>query len=71
MDRSMQLVIQAKPSGMSPEVTRHIAEQEQRVANFVRNGYDTTQAQKLLDNFYESHMQHIADRDRILGELGQ
>ncbi|TGN86843.1 hypothetical protein EOW77_0016285 [Bradyrhizobium yuanmingense] len=67
----MQLVIQAKPSGMSPEATRHIAEQEQRVANSVRNGYDTTQAQKLLDNFYESHTHHIADRDRILGELGQ
>ena len=50
---------------------RHIADQEQRVADLARSGHDTTEARKLLDNFYATQVQHIQHRDRILMELKQ
>ena len=31
--------------------------------------HDTTEAQRLMDNFYELQMQHIQHRDRIRKEL--
>ena len=48
---------------------RHIAEQELRINDLARLGQDTTEAHKLLDNFYASQVQHIQHRDRILREL--
>lgn len=50
---------------------RHIAAQEQIVTNFSRLGYDTTEARRLLANFYASQVQHTHHRDRILQQLGQ
>ncbi|MDE2467180.1 MAG: hypothetical protein KGL35_00120 [Bradyrhizobium sp.] len=51
------------------QVERHIADQEDRITSLVRGGHDTTEARKLLDNFYASQMLHIEHRDRILKEL--
>ena len=48
---------------------RHIADQEQLVADVARSGHETTEARKLLDNFYATQVQHIQHRDRILVEL--
>ena len=48
---------------------RHIAEQEDRIKNLARHNQDTTEARKLLDNFYASQALHIQHRDRILKQL--
>jgi hypothetical protein len=50
---------------------RHIAEQELRVSDLTRRGQDTTEARKLLDNFYASQVQHLQHRDRIRRELAE
>jgi type II secretory pathway predicted ATPase ExeA len=50
---------------------KHIAKQELMVADLGRLGYDTTEARKLLDNFYASQVLHMQHRDRILEELGE
>lgn len=50
---------------------RHIFEQEDRVADLAGKGHDTTEARKLLDNFYASQALHIAHRDMIRRELGE
>ena len=34
-----------------------------------RRSTDTTEAQKLLNNFFATQMQHIQHRERILKEL--
>ncbi|UPK31158.1 hypothetical protein [Bradyrhizobium sp. 195] len=51
------------------EGERRIAEQEQLIARIARIGADTTEAQKLLNNFFATQMQHIEHRERILKEL--
>ncbi|MCP3397755.1 MULTISPECIES: hypothetical protein [unclassified Bradyrhizobium] len=48
---------------------RHIAEQEERIAHLARLGADTTEAQRLLNSFFATQMQHIQHRERILNEL--
>ena len=53
------------------EGVRLIAEQEERIADLARLGADTTEAKKLLDNFYAIQIQHIQHRDRIVKELEQ
>ena len=51
------------------EGERHIAEQEARLAEIDRDGHDTTQARRLLDNFRAVQTQHVAHRDFILKRL--
>jgi hypothetical protein len=48
---------------------RHIATQKLIVSDLARLGHDTTQARKLLENFYASQVQHIRHRDRLRREL--
>jgi hypothetical protein len=48
---------------------RHIAAQEDRIADLARLGADTTMAQQLLNNFFALQIQHIQHRDRIREEL--
>jgi hypothetical protein len=48
---------------------RHIADQEQIATDLARLGHDTTEARKLLDNFYTTQVQHIQHRNRIRKEL--
>ena len=50
---------------------RHIAEQEQRIAELDRDGHDTTQARRLLQNFRDLQVQHVEHRDHILRELAR
>jgi hypothetical protein len=50
---------------------RHIAEQEERIGDLARHGHDTTEARRLLNNFYASQVQHIQHRDRLRKELEQ
>jgi hypothetical protein len=48
---------------------KHIAAQEQLVTDMSRLGYDTTEARKLLNNFYASQVLHTRHRDHIRKEL--
>jgi ferritin len=47
----------------------HIAEQENRIAKLARLGADTTEAQKLLNNFFANQIEHVRHHERILKEL--
>jgi hypothetical protein len=49
----------------------HIASQSEFVAGLVRDGHDASQALALLLRFEELRQLHIADRDRLRGELGE
>jgi ferritin len=71
MDRAMELRHLEQAERHIAEGEQHIAEQEDRIADLARMGADTTEARKLLDNFYASQAQHIQHRDRILKELEQ
>ena len=71
MDRTMRLQHLEEAEGHVALGERHIAEQEDRIADLARLGADTTEAHKLLDNFYESQLQHIQHRDRLRRELEQ
>jgi hypothetical protein len=71
MDRDMHLRHLEQAERHIALGKRHIADQEQLVADLARSGHDTTEARKLLDNFYATQVQHIQHRDRILRELEQ
>ena len=69
MDRVMQLQHLEEAERHIALGKQHIADQEQIVADLLRLGQDTTEARKLLDNFYTSQALHIEHRERILKEL--
>jgi hypothetical protein len=71
MDPSIQLRHLEEVERHITQGIRHIAEQKRRIANFVRLGYDTTEARKLLENFYATQAQHVQHRERIRAELEQ
>jgi len=71
MDREMELRHLEQAERHIAEGVRLIAEQEERIADLARLGADTTEAKKLLDNFYAIQIQHIQHRDRIVKELEQ
>jgi hypothetical protein len=48
---------------------KHVARQREIIAELERDGHDTTQALALLAHFEQLQAMHIADRDRLLGEL--
>ena len=37
----------------------------------IRDGYDASQAKKMLEQFREQQALHIADRDRLIKELSE
>jgi hypothetical protein len=49
----------------------NLALQRQVIAKLQRDGHDTTAARATLDQFEELQAQHLADRQRILRELGK
>jgi hypothetical protein len=49
----------------------HIAGQRKFVAGLLADGHDASQALALLLRFEELQELHIADRDRLRGELGR
>ena len=50
-------------------VAQNVARQRELVAELERDGYDATQAKKMLEQFLEQQALHIADRDRLIKEL--
>jgi hypothetical protein len=48
----------------------HIASQRTFAAGLLRDGHDASQALALLLRFEELQKLHVADRDRLRGELG-
>jgi hypothetical protein len=50
---------------------KHIARQHEIITELERDGHETTMARALLDQFEQSQAIHIADRERILRELGK
>ena len=48
---------------------KNVARQREIIAELQRDGHDTTQAWALLTEFEQLQAMHIADRDRLLGEL--
>ncbi|MCA1433122.1 hypothetical protein I6F33_09065 [Bradyrhizobium sp. BRP20] len=69
MDRAMELRHLEQAQRHISEGERRIAEQEQRIVRLAHRGADTTEAQKLLNNFFAAQLQHIEHRERILKEL--
>ena len=49
---------------------KNLARQRTVIAELERHGHDTSEAIATLDLFEEVQAQHIADRARILSELG-
>ena len=49
----------------------HIASQRKFVAGLLTDGHDASQALALLLRFEELQQLHIADCDRLRGELGR
>jgi len=49
----------------------HIARQREFSAGLLRDGHDASQALALLSRFEELKQLHVADRDRLRGELGR
>jgi hypothetical protein len=49
----------------------HIASQRKFTAGLLRDGHDASQALALLVRFEELQQLHIADRDRLRGEMGR
>jgi Mg2+ and Co2+ transporter CorA len=66
MDHAMQLRHLEEADRHVAQGERHIAEQEERIAGFARRGQDTAEAQKLLDSFYASQVQHVQHRDEYV-----
>ena len=71
MDRAMELRHLEEARRHIAQGERHIAEQEIRITDLARQGHDTTQARRLLDNFYALQVLHIQHRERIVRELQQ
>jgi predicted XRE-type DNA-binding protein len=69
MERAMRIQHLEQAERHIAQVARHIAIQELIVSDMARLGHDTTEARKLLENFYAFQAQHIQHRDRLRLEL--
>jgi hypothetical protein len=69
MDRAQRLRDLEKAERHVVEGEGQIAKQEQIVAELDRDGHDTTEARRLLKNFYLTQRQHVEHRNRILKQL--
>jgi hypothetical protein len=52
-------------------VAQNVERQRELVAELERDGYDAAQAKKMLEQFLEQQVLHIADRDRLIKELSE
>ena len=50
---------------------KHVARQRQLVAKLDRDGHDSSEARRLLEQFEELLRLHIQDRDRLIKELSE
>ncbi len=69
MDRVMLLDHLAQADGHVAQAERHLIEQRKLIDQLERDGHDTVAALDLLRTMEESLAAHIADRDRIRGEI--
>jgi hypothetical protein len=53
------------------EARVHVKRQREIVAELQRDGHDTREAQRLLDNFIALERSHAADRDRLRDQLAK
>ena len=70
-DREALVLRLARVEGYMTMSKRHIASQRTFAAGLLRDGQDASQALALLSRFVELQKLHIADRDRLRGELGR
>jgi hypothetical protein len=70
MDRDSLEQRLAQAEGYMAMSKGHIASQRTFAAGLLRDGHDASQALALLSRFEELQKLHIADRDRLRGELG-
>jgi len=61
----------AQAEGYMAMSKRHIASQRKFAIGLLRDGHDASQALALLLRFEELQELHVADRDRLRGELGR
>ena len=59
----------AQTEGYMAMSREHIASQRRFAAGLLRDGHDASQALALLLRFEELQQLHVADRDRLRGEL--
>jgi len=71
MDRDTLKRHLAKVEEQVAIVAQNVARQRELVAELERDGYDATQAKKMLEQFLEQQALHIADRDRLIKELSE
>jgi hypothetical protein len=71
MDRDTLEQRLAQAEGYMAMSKGHIASQRTFAAGLLRDGHDASQALALLSRFEELQQLHIADRDRLRGELGR
>ena len=69
MERTMLETHLAQAEGHVAQGERHVARQRKLVAKLERDGHDTSEPKRLLSQFEEMLVIHIADRDRLLKEL--
>lgn len=51
------------------EGAEHVRRQHEIVARLEKGGHDAGSAKELLGQFEEIQAMHVADRDRLIGEL--
>ncbi|MBV8534283.1 MAG: hypothetical protein JO128_01750 [Alphaproteobacteria bacterium] len=69
MDRRMLLEHLAMANRHVEKGERHVRRQRELVAELERDGHNTVEAKKLLEQFEKLQEMHKADRDRIEREL--
>lgn len=69
MDRRMQLSRLRMAERHVIEGDQRVNRQERLVAELDRHGHSTTEARKLLGNFYDVQRLHLEHRSRMLREL--
>ena len=69
MDRAVILQHLKQAEGHVRQGEIHVTNQRLLVETLERDGHDTTQARALLKEFIELQALHVADRDRLRGEL--
>jgi hypothetical protein len=70
MDRAALLQHLAQAEHHVAEGRRHLARQEELIAELDRDGHDTTEARKLLATLRATQALHQEDVERLLGQLG-
>ena len=71
MDREMLEQHLLHAEALVAQGDRRVTKQRRLVARLERDGQDTSEARTLLAELEESRKLHVADRDRLLRDLGK